>query len=91
MSNGSKPPITKPSNCQTFYPACGLYPQTFYLSNLLWTKYPVQNVQKCPIYLQKSAKKYRKVWKNPQNPAKRFEGFIVYILGGFVMIFVIPA
>jgi hypothetical protein len=46
------------------------------LSNLLWRKNPVQNVQKCPINLQKTSKKYKKVWYFEQNPAKRFEGFI---------------
>jgi hypothetical protein len=54
-------------------------------------KNPVQNVQKCPENVQNSSKKYRKVWIFLQKPAKRFEGFIVYILGGFGMIFVIPA
>jgi hypothetical protein len=79
MSNGSKPPITNLSFCQTFqtsYPNSGLYPKPPYLSNLLWTKKPVQNVQKCPINLQKTSKKYKKVWIFLQNPAKKFEGFI---------------
>jgi hypothetical protein len=46
------------------------------LSNLLWTKYGVQNVQKCPENVQNIQKKYKKVWIFLQNPAKRFEGFI---------------
>jgi hypothetical protein len=39
-------------------------------------KNPVQNVQKCPHFLQKSSKKYRKVWYLFKKPGKRFEGFI---------------
>ena len=39
-------------------------------------KNPVQNVQKCPHFLQKSSKKYRKVWYLFKKPEKRFEGFI---------------
>jgi hypothetical protein len=53
-------------------------------------KNPVQNVQKCPENVQNIQKKYRKVWIFLQKPEKRFEGFVLYILGRFVMIFVIP-
>jgi hypothetical protein len=53
-------------------------------------KNPVQNVQKCPENVQNIQKKYKKVWIFLQNPAKRFEGLLCIILGGFVMIFVIP-
>jgi hypothetical protein len=91
MSNGpnllsQNLPIVKP-----YIGDSGLYPTNLYLSNLLWTKYGVQNVQKCPENIQNIQKKYRKVWIFLQNPGKRFEGFICTILGGFVLIFVIPA
>ena len=46
------------------------------MSNLLWTKNPVQNVQKCPENVQNIQKKYKKVWIFSKKPGKRFEGFI---------------
>jgi len=91
MSNGPNLLSQNLSIVKPYIPIAGLYPKPFYLSNLLWTKYGVQNVQKCPINLQKTSKKHKKVWKIFKNQEKRFEGFILYILGGFGMIFVIPA
>ena len=91
MSNGFKPPITKPFNCQTSLSRQRIIPQTFLFVKPFIPKNPIQNAAKCPINIQKTRKKYRKVWYLFKKPEKRFEGFILYILGGFIMIFVIPA
>ena len=83
MSNGFKPPITKPSNCQTFYLDSWIIPPNLLFVKPFYPKNPIQNVEKCPIYLQKSAKKYRKVWKIFKNQEKRFEGLLSLILGNW--------
>jgi hypothetical protein len=57
-----------------------IIPQTFLFVKPFMDKNPVQNVQKCPENVQNIQKKYKKVWIFLQNPAKRFEGFILYIL-----------
>jgi hypothetical protein len=67
-----------------------IIPQTFQFVKPFMDKNPVQNVQKCPENVQNIQKKYKKVWIFEQNPGKRFGGLLCIILGGFVLIFVIP-
>jgi hypothetical protein len=91
MSNGpnllsQNLPIVKPCFLDS-----GLYPKPLYLSNLLAYKTlykMLQNVQK--IY-RKESKRIKRFGISFKNQRKGLKVLYVLILGGFVMIFVIPA
>jgi hypothetical protein len=54
-------------------------------------KNPIQNAAKCPISLYKTRKNIERFGISFKNQRKGLKVLYVLILGGFVMIFVIPA